>query len=160
MVFAAVTASLDDLRAWPASLPWALREPSVGESESFCRQAQANFLIRKDFPLLALRKVDGAMVCSTGLHRLDWSIPKAEVGYWGNRTFRGQGYVAEAVQGVLAFAWQFLELRRIEALPDMGNAASRSVAERAGLMLEGILRHERKEPDGTLRDTCVYAAVR
>jgi RimJ/RimL family protein N-acetyltransferase len=34
------------------------------------------------------------------------------------------------------------------------------VAERAGFVLEGILRHELRHVDGTLRDTRVYARVR
>ena len=43
------------------------------------------------------------------------------------------------------------------ALPDDANLASSRVCERAGYALEGMLRHERADPDGQLRHTRVYA---
>jgi len=39
------------------------------------------------------------------------------------------------------------------------NAASRKVAEKCGFVMEGMLRNERKGPDGELRNTCVYARI-
>jgi len=33
------------------------------------------------------------------------------------------------------------------------------VAERCGFELEGVLRHERRAPDGSLRNTCIYARL-
>jgi RimJ/RimL family protein N-acetyltransferase len=40
------------------------------------------------------------------------------------------------------------------------NDRSRRVAERCGFDFEGTLRCDSRSPDGTLRDTCVYAIVR
>ncbi len=37
------------------------------------------------------------------------------------------------------------------------NRAGRAVCERAGMVLEGILRNDRLAPNGELRNTCVYA---
>jgi RimJ/RimL family protein N-acetyltransferase len=66
----------------------------------------------------------------------------------------------EAVRAITAFALDTLGMRRIEALPDDLNAASCRLCERAGYVLEGTLRHERKAPDGALRNTRLYAFVR
>ena len=48
---------------------------------------------------------------------------------------------------------------RVELITDAHNTASRRVAERCGFTLEGVLRHERRGADGTLRDTCIYARL-
>lgn len=109
--------------------------------------------------MLVFRKNDGALVGSTGLHRLNWAVPKGEVGYWGHSAYRGQGYVSEAVKGVCQVALGRLGLRRIECLSDAENTRSRMVAERVGFVLEGVMRHERKDPDGGMRNTCLYAWV-
>lgn len=159
-VYAAVAESLAELRAWPASLPWALQEPSPDESEAYCRRGHAAFLARTDLPLLVFVKGEDVLVGATGLHRLNWDVPKCEIGYWGNVAFRKRGYMSEAVTGAVDFAFTHLSMRRIECFADAENLSSRRVTERSGFALEGIMRKERKAPDGSLRDTCVYAITR
>jgi len=155
--YEAVLESIAELRAWPASLPWALHEPSPASSEVYCRTGHSAFLARSDLPMLVIRKDSQRLVGATGLHRLNWSVPRCEVGYWGRQSEHGQGFITEAVQGITQFALRQLHMRRVECLTDALNLPSRRVAERAGFAMEGVMRHERKAPDGSLRDTCVYA---
>lgn len=159
-VHAAVVETLDALRVWPASLPWAVHEPTLDASEIFCRQGQVDYLARKGFPMLLFLKANGHYVGGSGLHSIDWSVPSGEVGYWCRASYQRQGLLTEAVQGITGFAASALGLRRIVSRPDADNWPSRQVAERAGYALEGVMRHERKAPDGTLRNTCLYAWVR
>jgi RimJ/RimL family protein N-acetyltransferase len=159
-VHASVAETLAALRAYPASLPWALEEPSPQASEKFCRESHASYLMRTGFPMLLFLKGTDVHVGSSGLHTVDWSVPKCEIGYWIRARFMGQGYATEAVRAITAFAFEQLGMRRIEALPDAENVASARVLERTGYGLEGTFRHDRAEPDGTLRDTRVYAVIR
>jgi RimJ/RimL family protein N-acetyltransferase len=156
-VYEAVAETIADLRQWPASLPWALLEPSVSESESFCRSAQAAFITRRDLPMLIFLKEGNIFVGGTGLHRMNWDVPKFEVGYWCRKSLQNKGLSTEAAQAVTDFAFHHLGARRVESLPDTNNTPSRKVAEHCGYQLEGILVNERKDPDGKLRNTCVYA---
>ena len=155
-----VVESLTALRAFPASLPWAMSEPSVDASEQFCREGEANDRLRTSLPMLLFLKDSQVHVGNSGLHRLDWSVPKCEIGYWVRSRFAGQGYITEAVRAITAFAFRHLGMRRVEALPDEANLPSCRVSERAGYTLEGTLRHERCGPAGDLRNTRVYAVVR
>lgn len=156
-VCAAVRDSLQELRAWPVSLPWAQGEPSVEASEIFCRTGAAAYLAHSDFPLLAWRKEDGVLIGLVGLHHVEWSVPRMEVGYWGRTPYRGQGWMSEAVRGVCDFALHRLGVRRLEIRTDSQNYRSRGLAERTGFRLEGVLHKERVHPDGRLLDTCLYA---
>lgn len=160
VVHASVVDSLAALREFPASLPWAMAEPSVEVSEQYCRESHANYLLRTSLPMLLLRKSDGVHVGSSGLHTFDWSVPKCEIGYWGRSGFTGQGYITEAVKAITAFAFEQLGMRRVEALPDDDNVRSSQVCERAGYRLEGVMAHDRIAPDGSLRQTRIYACVR
>lgn len=160
MILEAIRESIAELRRFPASMPWTLAEPSVAHSEKYCREAHANFLARRDLPMLLLLKEREILVGSSGLHRFDWAVPKFEIGFWGRTSFAGNGYVTEGAAAIVAFAFDHLGARRIEAFPDEANEPSRKVCERIGLTLEGTLRNERIDPDGTLRNTCVYASVR
>ncbi|HEY3536804.1 MAG TPA: GNAT family N-acetyltransferase [Trinickia sp.] len=159
LVYEALVESLDALRRFPASLPWALEAPSVERSELFCREGFADFVARRDFPFLIFVRHTSTLAGCCGLRSPDWSIPAFDIGWWGRASCLGQGLVTEAVSGLLDFAKSRLGARRIAAFVDERNVRSLRVCERAGMQLEGVLRYERIDPDGTLRDTCVYARV-
>jgi RimJ/RimL family protein N-acetyltransferase len=158
-VYDASVETLADLRAFPASLPWAMAEPSVELSESFCGTGHANFIQRKDLPMLLIERGSGSLVGASGLHRFDWSVPKFEIGFWCRRSRQGEGFITEAVNAIAAFAFQTLKARRVEAFSDDLNVRSCRVCERAGFELEGVMRNERVDPNGTLRNTRIYARL-
>ena len=91
--------------------------------------------------LLLFLKGTGTLVGSSGLHRIDWEVPKFEIGYWCRTGFTGRGYVTEAVRGISAFAFDVLGARRVEIRCDSRNLPSARGAERAGFRLEGELRN-------------------
>jgi RimJ/RimL family protein N-acetyltransferase len=156
---AAIAESLPALRQFLGSLPWVAGEQSVDASEIYCRNGYANFLARRDLPFLLFEKATGAIVGATGLHRTVWTTPRTEIGYWGRVSRARHGFIGEAVTALTAYAFAHLHAMRIEIVTDEANAPSRRVAERCGFVLEGILRNERRAPDGTLRNTCLYARL-
>ncbi|MFJ8794828.1 GNAT family N-acetyltransferase [Streptomyces sp. NPDC102462] len=64
----------------------------------------------------------------------------AEVGFWSTKEHRGRGYVTEATLAVARWAFTRLAIDRVEWRAEVGNHASRAVAERAGFTVEGTLR--------------------
>ena len=158
-VFEAVAESLTELRKFIASVPWVAAEQSVEASETYCRTAASNFMARKDLPYLLWDRQTQQLVGGSGLHRTDWNTPKTEVGYWCRTSRCGAGLVTEAVTALAQLAFRTLAVQRLELITDEANLASRRVAERCGFALEGVLRNERRAPDGTLRHTCIYARL-
>jgi RimJ/RimL family protein N-acetyltransferase len=150
---AAIRESLDELKPW---MPWAQSAPSVEESEALCRRKYAQWLAREDLMLTLWRRSDRAFVGGSGLHRIDWSIPCVEIGYWCRSSMTGHGYVTEAVEGITAFALEHLHAQRIEIRVDARNTRSIAVAERAGYALEARMQRQARDVDGVLRDTLVY----
>lgn len=63
-----------------------------------------------------------------------------EVGFWAVREHRGRGYVGEATSAAARWAFTALSVDRLEWRAEVGNVASRAVAERAGFTVEGTLR--------------------
>ena len=157
VLFQAVSETLPELRQFIASVPWVAAEQSVENSEIYCRLAQSNFVARKDFPYLLFDRASSQLVGCVGLHRPDWSVPKMEVGYWCRTSHTGNGYITEAIAALVQMAQDVFCPVRLDLVTDEANAASRAVADRSGFALEGILRNERRAPDGQLRNTCIYA---
>ncbi|MET9829688.1 GNAT family N-acetyltransferase [Streptomyces sp. NPDC006385] len=68
------------------------------------------------------------------------SMSGAEIGFWGTKEHRGNGYVTEAVLTASRWAFVHLAIDRVEWRAEVGNVPSRAVATRAGFTLEGTLR--------------------
>ena len=152
----AVMESMDALRAW---MPWAKADRVEEDSERHCREALAKWHAREELDFCFYRRDDGVLVGKGGLHTIDWSIPKFEIGYWIRTTAARQGYATEATLALVEFARSVLGARRIEITSDARNVASRRVAEKSGFTLEGIRRSSRRDTAGELADSCMYARV-
>ncbi|WP_105534355.1 GNAT family N-acetyltransferase [Solimicrobium silvestre] len=158
--FAALQESHDDLRAHLADLPWVKAEASLANSEIFCRENWCRFIRREDLRFFMFSKSDASFIGSIGLHRIDWAVPKFEIGYWCRVSAQGNGYVGEAVHAITNFVIQHLAARRIEIRADDLNVSSWKVAEKAGFKLEGILRSAARDSvSNQLKDMRIYAKV-
>ena len=157
----AIAVSHAELAPW---MPWAGTMPSVDESEAHCRRQQARFLLREDFVFFMFARGasggEGELLGGTGLHRIDWTVRKFEIGYWRKTGCHGRGFVTEAVRAVARMAFDSLAARRVEIRMDDHNAPSWRVAERAGFTLEALLRFDSATPTGEPRSTRIYARVR
>jgi RimJ/RimL family protein N-acetyltransferase len=159
-VFQATVESLEALREFPASLPWAMEDPSVEASEAFCRIGASNVIARRDFPLLFLLRDSGELVGCGGLHQPRWKARTFEAGWWGRTAWAKQGLISEAVTAIMDFAFSTFEAQRVEAFTDDLNRNAWRLCERVGMTFEGVLRNSRVEPNGALRNTRVYSRIR
>lgn len=153
----AIHFSMKELSPW---VGFARENPTVEDTEINVREAHIKFLKRVGFRFLIFEKKTGEYVGTTGLHNLDWDVPKTEVGYWINTKFGGRGYITEAVGELTNFAEKELGMKRIEIQCDLKNKKSRAVPERLDYVLEATLRNDDVLLDGSgLSDTCIYAKV-
>jgi RimJ/RimL family protein N-acetyltransferase len=155
----ALVESITELRKFLWFLPWVAEEQTPDSAEVRCRTCEANFTARTDLPFLAFDRSSGRLVGSVGLHRTDWQVPKTEVGYWIRPSATGNGYAVEGVRALVDWAFDGLGAHRVELVTDEQNLSSRKVADRCGFELEGIHRNVQRAPDGSLRNSCIYARL-
>ena len=154
----AVLASHDELKQW---MPWAIDVPGEDDHEALVRKGRLRFLSREDLWLMVVHKESGDFIGGTGLHRIDWDVPKFEIGYWLRTAYTGRGYMTEAVTAVENFAFDVLGARRVEIRIDSLNERSIAVARRLDYPLEGILKHDaRHHLTNALRNTMLFAKTR
>lgn len=154
VVNVAIQESFEQLHRW---MEWARHIPSIAESETHTREAAARFRARDELALWLFRKSDGMFVGGSGLHSIDWSVPRFEIGYWLRTSLEGQGYMTEAVTAIAQFAFGKLHAARVEIHCDALNRRSAAVAERAGFQLEARLHHHRRNVEVELADTLIFA---
>ena len=105
------------------------------------------------------RNDDHKLVGLCNLHYFDIPSRRAEIGYVLDRPYWGSGYMHEALQALLQYAFITLDLNRLEADIDPRNLASARTLERLGFQKEGHLR-ERWIVDGEVSDTWLYGLLR
>ncbi len=154
-----VVESLAELRAWPASLPWALQEPSPEASEIFCRMSRAEFIQRKRLPYLVIDRATSRFIGGIGVNRMDWDVPRFEIGFWCRSGCHGQGLMTDALSTLVSYLRTTHGARRVECYTDEENMKARRLCERVGMLHEATLRNERANPDGSLRHTVAYSIV-
>lgn len=102
----------------------------------------------------------GRPVGGCGIHQaLGFLRCNAEVGWWLAPEFWGQGITPLAARWLVARAFARAEISRVHAPIHAGNTRSMRVAEKAGMVLEGIQRQSAIK-QGRVIDRHVFAIYR
>ena len=111
-------------------------------------------------PLFLHRREDQALIGAITLDNIRRGPAQAgTLGYWLGQGHIRQGYMTEAIEGVVHHAFHVLDLSRIEAACLPENEASRGVLERAGFKYEGVAQAY-LQINGRWRNHVLYASLR
>ncbi|HKX44784.1 MAG TPA: GNAT family N-acetyltransferase [Burkholderiaceae bacterium] len=142
------------LRYWD-SPPWKER----ARAERFiagCRQLEQDGTGAR---LVIERSTDGAFLGWCCLVKWSPDYRSATMGYCLGEAAWGQGFATEAARTLLHWAFDTLDLNRVQAETDTRNKASSRVLEKLGFVREGTLRED-CIVDGEVSDSWVYGLLR
>ena len=103
-------------------------------------------------------KPEGEFIGAIGL-MIEPDHERAELGYWVGKPYWGNGYCTEAVRAILAYGFEQLGLRRIQAWHFFRNVPSGRVMRKIGMTHEGHLRQHIKRGN-EVHDVEVYGILR
>ena len=142
------------LRYWDTP-PWETR----AQAERFiavCRQFEQEGTGAR---LAITRAADSVFIGWCALFRWDPDYRSAKMGYCLAEAAWGQGFATEAAGAVLQWAFDTLDLNRVQSETDTRNTASGRVLEKLGFIREGTLRED-CIVDGDVSDSWVYGLLR
>ena len=151
-------ASFDFLSPWEPA--WAKDHLSRKSFTNRVYWAQRSINSGTAVPLFLIRREDDTLLGAITLDNIRRGPAQAgTTGYWIGADFARQGYMREAIQGLVHHAFHALDLSRIEAgcLPE--NAPSRSLLEKCGYKYEGVAQSY-LQIDGRWRNHVLYANLR
>ncbi len=149
----------DDLFAYAADPevgPRAGWKPHESREES---RSIIRMFIEEDNVFAIEQKSDHRVIGSLGLHKDKWrNLPDVKmIGYVLAQDCWGKGYMSEAVQRVLQYGFEALQLRMMSISHYTFNDRSRRVIEKCGFVYEGTLRQTFQRYDGAVFDEAVYS---
>ena len=153
---ASVTASYPQLHRW---MEWARGPYGIEQARQFCADAKAGFDDGRDFTALLTLADDDTIIGTASILVRDEAVPSFEIGYWVHTGHTGRGYATEAAEALTRLAFEDGGARRVEARMDERNRRSQAVAERLGYELEGSLKAHRRDNEGRLSSTLIYAMI-
>ncbi len=90
---------------------------------------------------------NGQIVGLAGYQGINRTNDIAALGYWIDASQQGKGITTRACRGVIQYAFEVLDMNRIEIQMLTENAASVRVAEKLGCTREAVLEEVEKGPD-------------
>jgi [ribosomal protein S5]-alanine N-acetyltransferase len=142
------------LRYWDAP-PWSER----ARAERFITACQQMADEGSGARLAIDRVSDRAFIGWCSLTRWNPDYRSASMGYCLDDAAWGHGYATEAARALLQWAFDTLDLNRVQAETDTRNTASARVLEKLGFVREGTLRED-CVVNGEVSDSWVYGLIR
>ncbi|WP_139364865.1 GNAT family N-acetyltransferase [Sutcliffiella halmapala] len=85
-------------------------------------------------------KDEGEVIGSCGFLKMASQHFRAEIGTELSKEYWGQGIASEALEAVIQYGFNSLDLQRIEGLIEPANLSSQKLFEKHGFLREGLLR--------------------
>lgn len=130
------------------------------DAEIRIRELMAEWQMRRLFIFGIWEPESGAHVGESYLANADWGASCIELGYFLFEAYTGRGYATEAARGTIRFAFEHLQVNRVELQCAADNQASIGVAVRCGFRLEGRMRQRQHKKDGAVVDRLWYGLLR
>jgi [ribosomal protein S5]-alanine N-acetyltransferase len=129
------------------------------EARELLRRIDDGFRARSLFQWGVARRSDDLVIGTCTLFRLERAHRRAELGFALSRREWGQGLGSQAVRRLIAFAFDTLDLFRLEADVDPNNERSLRLLGRLGFRREGHLR-ARYHIGGEVQDAVMLGLLR
>ena len=131
----------------------------LAQARTLMRQVRAGYRSGESVQLGIERREDRVLVGTCTLFHINPQCRRAELGYALGSPFWRQGYMHEALQRLVRYAFDELDLIRLEADIDPRNEGSERTLERLGFVREGYMR-ERWIVGDVVSDSAVFGLLR
>jgi len=131
----------------------------IGSAEEFARRKLAAWLLQKEFSFAVWDKDSTQLIGLISIHRIDWSVPAADLRFILDERFQGQGIMTEAVRVIIDFTFRQLHLEKLSIRTEMDNYPAQRLLRKLGFQREGDLRHGRRKKAGELVDLMLFGLL-
>ena len=116
---------------------------------------------RVNYHLAIELKFERHIIGGIALTNVDSLDQTATIGYWLGEKYWNKNYAAEALEEILEFSFNKLNLRRINSSTFVGNVSSRKMLEKYGFKEEGFRKKiYRCKADNELKDEYIFGLLK
>ncbi|MED2800853.1 GNAT family protein [Bacillus thuringiensis] len=133
---------------------------SVQDMQQYVQKAIKGYGRGTQIPLVVVDQQTNKIVGSTRLYNISVEDKTVELGQtWYHPSVQRTSINTECKYMLLQYAFEKLHMFRVQIKTDARNEKAQRAIERLGAVKEGVLRNERKLPNGYVRDAVVYSII-
>jgi RimJ/RimL family protein N-acetyltransferase len=153
-------------------LPFAIQEPDLWKyslvnpagavgMQQYVDSALNGRATLKEYPFIVFDKKAGEHAGCTRFYDIQLQHQSLQLGYtWYGSKFWGTGLNKHCKYLLLKFAFETMEMQRVEFRADNSNARSIAAMKGIGCTVEGVFRSHTMKADGTRRDSIVLSILK
>ncbi|MBS9802524.1 GNAT family N-acetyltransferase [Bacillus toyonensis] len=133
---------------------------SVQDMQQYVQKAIKGYGRGTQIPFVVVDQQTNKIVGSTRLYNISVEDKTVELGQtWYHPSVQRTSINTECKHMLLQYAFEKLHMLRVQIKTDVRNEKAQRAIERLGAVKEGVLRNERKLPNGYVRDAVVYSII-
>ena len=134
-IFHLVEGNRVHLREW---LPWVDHMKTLGQFQQFILTSMQRWEAGSEIPFMIMQ--NDIAIGRVGIYHIDAYNKIGSIGYWLGKDFSGQGLITKVCSILIDYAFEKMNLNRIEIKCGTKNNKSKAIAERLQFTQEGIIR--------------------
>lgn len=135
------------------------RTGTLEDTREYCKFVGERMAENLYYPFMICVRKTGEYIGLIDVKRIEWTVPKAELGYFIDGGHEGRGIVSRALEHVVRTLNAEHSFRKLLCRVNSGNTASISVAKKNGFEFEGTIRNDYVTSSGELVDLDYYGRV-
>ena len=129
--------------------------------EDYIKMALAAKETQKEFPFIVFDKLSGKYAGSTRFYDIQTNYKSLQVGYtWYGKDFQGTGLNKHCKFLLLQYAFETLQMERVEFRADNNNKRSIAAMKSIGCIVDGVLRSNVPTSTGGRRDSIILSILK
>lgn len=132
---------------------------TLEDALSYALEIEERIKRKEYFPFLLIDKQTNELVGFIDVKNIEWSIPKAELGYFIDYGSSGKGITSKAVGVVIDYLSKEYQFKKLLCRAGSENIGSIKVAIKNGFELEGTIRRDYKTTTGEIVDLNYYGRI-
>lgn len=139
-------------------LPFVEMTKKVGDTKAFIKSIIDTPDEQREFIFVIQYK--NKTIGLAGFRDSDRLNKKTEIGYWLSENFQKKGIITQTVKSLIEFAFNEMQMNRIQIRCATGNLPSKKIPEKLGFKHEGVERAGELLSSGEFADLDVYSLLK
>ena len=134
------------------------RTRTLKDTKKYCDNINQRVNDESYFPYIISNNT-GMFIGLIDVKNIDWNVPKAEIGYFIDFNYEGQGVISKALGFVIEYLIEEYQFKKLLCRANSNNIGSINVALKNGFQLEGTIRNDYRTAKGDIVDLNYYGRV-
>lgn len=128
-------------------------------TKNYCELIQKRVIEKSYFPFVIIDRSTQKYIGLIDVKNIDWNIPKAELGYFIDHNYEGEGIISRALDFSIKALVESHGFKKLLCRINKNNYGSIAVALKNGFELEGTIRRDYKTTKGVIVDLNYYGRL-